>query len=263
MTLDFDLCTNAVIVAAHPDDEILWFSSVMRQAEKVIILYRDFWADPGIGERRAEAISNMPHPDVIWMEMTEAGSFGCADWSSPTISSSGLGFTSVATLRDLKSRVVKALPISTPAAPGPIRRAYEANFKESVERLRPLLDREMNVFTHNPWGEYGHEDHVQCFRALDMLRKEIGFKLWVSNYCSDRALPLAQRYFQRQPVSFMRLPTNIPYAREVAQAYIDADCWTWDDDWCWFEDECFMEAPLGPSMQDQQRHLLPLNFFKA
>ena len=74
MTLDFDLCTNAVIVASHPDDEILWFSSVMRQAEKVIILYRDFWADPGIGERRAEAISNMPHPDVIWMEMTEAGS---------------------------------------------------------------------------------------------------------------------------------------------------------------------------------------------
>jgi len=76
MAFGYGLCENAVIVAAHPDDEILWFSSVMRQAQQVIILYRDFWADPGIGARRAEAIRNMPHPDVVWMEMTEAGACG-------------------------------------------------------------------------------------------------------------------------------------------------------------------------------------------
>ena len=261
MTLDCDPRKNAVIVAAHPDDEILWFSSVMRQAKQVIILYRDFWADPDIGEKRAEAIRNIPHPDVVWMEMTEAGSFGCADWSSPITTDSGLKFTSIAALRDIKSRVVRTLPGSAPAATLPIWQAYEANFRESVERLRPLLRGDMNVFTHNPWGEYGHEDHVQCFRALDVLRKEIGFKLWVSNYCSDRSLPLAQRYFQRQPAAFVRLPTDIPYARAVAQAYMNADCWTWVDDWSWFEDECFMEAPLGPSTLDQQRHLLPLNYF--
>lgn len=233
----------------------------MRQAQQVIILYRDFWADPGIGERRAEAIDNLPHPGVIWMEMMEAGSFGCADWSTPTISHAGLKFTFVATLRDLKSRVVRTLPIAKPHATHPIRQAYEANFRESIKRLRPLLRKDNNVFTHNPWGEYGHEDHVQCFRALDVLRREIGFKLWVSNYCSDRSLPLAQQYFQPQHTEFVRLPTDIVYAREVAQAYMNANCWTWSDDWSWFEDECFIEAPLGPSMCDQQRHLVPLNYF--
>lgn len=250
-----------MIVAAHPDDEILWFSSVMRQAQQVIILYRDFWADPGIGERRAAAIGNLPHPGVVWMEMTEAGTFGCADWSSPVISDNGLQFTSTATLRDLKSRVVRTLPIAKPHATHSIRQAYEANFRESIERLRPLLRKNHNVFTHNPWGEYGHEDHVQCFRALDVLRKEIGFKLWVSNYCSDRSLPLAQQYFQPQQTEFVRLPTDIAYAREVALAYMNAGCWTWSADWSWFEDECFIEAPFGPSMCGQKRHLVPLNYF--
>ncbi|PHR23395.1 MAG: hypothetical protein COA37_08725 [Hoeflea sp.] len=261
MAFGYGLCENAVIVAAHPDDEILWFSSVMRQAQQVIILYRDFWADPGIGARRAEAIRNMPHPDVVWMEMTEAGACGCADWISPKLTESGLGLTSIATLRDFKSRLVKALPISAPAAPLPISQAYAANFRETIERLRPLLRKEMNIFSHNPWGEYGHEDHVQCFRALDVLRQEIGFKLWVSNYCSDRSLPLAQRYLRQQPSKFVRLPTDIAYAREVAKAYKDADCWTWDDGWEWFEDECFVEAPSGPAMQAEQGHLFPLNFF--
>jgi len=261
MTDQHDLLANAVIVAAHPDDEILWFSSVMGQAQQVIILYRDFWADPELGDRRAEAIGNLPHPNVTWLEMAEAGSFGCADWNAPALSESGLGFTSTATLRDIKSLVKKALPISAPAPEVPISQAYEANFRECVERLRPLLRKDMNVFTHNPWGEYGHEDHVQCFRALDLLRREIGFTLWNSNYCTDRSLPLAQLYFQPQPPAFVRLPTDIPYAREVAQAYIDADCWTWVDDWSWFADECFMEAPYGPSDHAAAGHLFPLNFF--
>lgn len=261
MAFGYGLCENAVIVAAHPDDEILWFSSVMRQAQQVIILYRDFWASPGIGDRRAEAIRNLPHPDVVWMEMTEAGACGCADWSSPSISDSGLELTSIATLRDIKARVVKALPVSAPAAPVSISQAYKANFRECVERLRPLLRADMNVFSHNPWGEYGHEDHVQCFRALDVLRKEIGFRFMVSNYCSDRSLALAQRYFQPQPASYVRLPTDIAYARQIARTYKDADCWTWDDDWNWFEDECFIEAPFGPSTGVRQSHLFPLNYF--
>jgi len=261
MTGHHELHENAVIVAAHPDDEILWFSSVMRHTQRVIILYRDFWANPGMGDRRAEAIENLPHPNVTWMEMAEVGSFGCADWASPTLTESGLGFTATATLRDIKSLMKKALPNSAPTSAVPISRAYEANFRASVDRLRPLLRKDMNVFTHNPWGEYGHEDHVQCFRAVDLLRKEIGFKLWISNYCSERSLPLAQLYFQQHPVSFHRLPTDISFAREVAQVYIDADCWTWVDDWTWFEDECFMEAPSGPSSAPEQGHLFPLNFF--
>ena len=261
MTDRLDLCENAVIVAAHPDDEILWFSSIMKQARQVVILYRDFWASPDLGAKQATAIANLPHNNVKWLELCEAGSFGCADWVSPTISDTGLAFTSIATLRDIKSMVKKALPVGSPAPTGRLAQAYDRNFLATVERLRPILTKDMNVFTHNPWGEYGHEDHVQCFRAVDLLRREIGFKLWMSNYCTERSLPLAMTYFQQDPGPFIRLPTDLDYARQVTKTYVDAGCWTWIDDWAWFEDECFMEAPESQSGAQGQGHLFPLNLF--
>ena len=119
----------------------------------------------------------------------------------------------------------------------------------------------MNVFTHNPWGEYGHEEHVQVFRVLACLREEIGFRLWMSNYCSDRTMPLAMRYFSPEPKPWVRLPADKKLAREIAQLYMRYDCWTWSPDWAWFDDECFMEAPHGEQALEPRGHLFPLNFF--
>ncbi len=82
----------------------------------------------------------------------------------------------------------------------PIAQAYRENYETLYRTLQPRLKPDMNVFTHNPWGEYGHEDHVQVFRVLDRLRDEIGFKLWMSNYCTERSMPLAMQYFSRKPV---------------------------------------------------------------
>ena len=50
--------------------------------------------------------------------------------------------------------------------------------------LRARLGDCRNVITHNPWGEYGHEDHVQVFRAVTALQAELGFAVWVSGYCA-------------------------------------------------------------------------------
>lgn len=102
---------------------------------------------------------------------------------------------------------------------------------------------------------------MQCFRAVDKLRHEIGFTQYMSNYCTERSLPLAMTYFEQRPGPFVRLPTDRAYAEQVAKAYIDAGCWTWVDDWSWFEDECFMQAPTAPSDAPGQGHLFPLNFF--
>lgn len=261
MTTEAELRRNAVIIAAHPDDEILWFSSIMKQADQVIILYRDFWASPDLGDQRAAAIARLPHDNVTWLELSETGSFGCANWQSPVLSEHGLAFSGVAALRDAKALIKKVLPISGEWPEQRLSETYAQNFETIVDRLRPILSADMNVFTHNPWGEYGHEDHVQCFRAVDLLRREIGYKLWMSNYCTERSLPLAMSYFEPEPRPFIRLPTDIDYARQVAQVYIDAGCWTWVDDWAWFEDECFMEAPERPSDSQTPGHLFPLNFF--
>ena len=34
-----DLLTNSVIVAAHPDDELLWFGAILKQVDQVIVVF--------------------------------------------------------------------------------------------------------------------------------------------------------------------------------------------------------------------------------
>ena len=102
------------------------------------------------------------------------------------------------------------------AAAKSVGRGYKENFQQIYDRLKARLKPDMNVFTHNPWGEYGHEEHIQMFRVLQKLREEIGFRLWMSNYCTDRAAPLAMRYFVKCPGGYVRQETDKAFASRVA-----------------------------------------------
>jgi LmbE family N-acetylglucosaminyl deacetylase len=257
---------NSVVIGAHPDDELLWFNSILRQVDEVIVVFKDFWAQPHIGAARAAAIADYPRVNVTCLNIAESGAYGCADWSDPATNEYGIilgleanrrALTRLARMSMSKMQVAR---LDTIAADS-VARAYEANFHAIADALRPRLRPDMNVFTHNPWGEYGHEEHVQVFRVLQVLRDEIGFKLWMSNYCTDRAMPLAMRYFVTAPGGYIRLPTDKAFADEVAAVYKKHDCWTWADDWAWFDEECFMEAPHAGSEVVPHRHLFPLNFF--
>lgn len=256
---------NSLIVGAHPDDELLWFNAIMKDVDRIVIVYRDFWAHPDLGAARGAAIADLPHPDVTCLELEEAGTYGCADWSNPEPDEIGIAFSRAAGLREVKRRIKQAVATLTPAnpayAPQSVTSAYRENYQRTMEALRPHLAPGMNVFSHNPWGEYGHEDHIQVFRVLEHLRDEIGFTLWMSNYCTERALPLASRYFQTAPGGYVRLKSDTAYADKVADVYRLHGCWTWADDWAWFEEECYMPAPSAHRDPSPQRHLMPLNMF--
>ncbi|MBD9623360.1 hypothetical protein IB279_10435 [Ensifer sp. ENS06] len=259
-----DFLKNSVIIGAHPDDELLWFTSILRKVDEVIILYRDIWSEPQMGDARAAAIKAYPRGNVRFLEMAETGSFDCADWTNPKPGPFGMEFGTEGTRRKAKRIVKKSLsqimPGSFRHSTRPIAQAYRDNYETLYRTLLPLLKPDMNVFTHNPWGEYGHEDHVQVFRVLDRLRDEIGFKLWMSNYCTERSMPLAMQYFSRRPQDYIRLPADKGFAEQVANIYRQHGCWTWRDDWIWFDDECFMEAPSSKP-ESGGFHLLPMNLF--
>jgi LmbE family N-acetylglucosaminyl deacetylase len=257
---------NSIIIAAHPDDEVLWFNSILRDVDEVIVVFSEFWAHPGLGKARAAALAEFPRPNVSCLNLTESGAYGCASWPAPELDEFGIAFTFEASRRELKRMAKRALPKVGPISHLPVAaenltRQYRINFSEIVDSLRPRLAAGMNVFTHNPWGEYGHEEHVQLFRALDLLRGEIGFRLWMSNYCTERSLPLAMRYFESAPGNYLRLSTDKAFADEVASVYKRHGCWTWAHDWAWFDEECFMIAPGAPSPAAPHRHLFPLNLF--
>lgn len=257
---------DSLIVGAHPDDELLWFNSILRDVDEVIVVYRDFWAQPGLGEAREAAISDYPRDNVTLLGIAESGAHGCADWTDPALTDSGIAFTLEAQRREVTRLARKSLSVVQAIDPGrvssdSVARLYQANYVAVREALRPRLRPGVNVFTHNPWGEYGHEEHVQVFRALSSLREEIGFRLWMSNYCTERALPLAMRHFSLSPGRYVRLPTDKAFADLVADTYRRHDCWTWSDDWVWFDEEFFMEAPRADADPTPHAHLFPLNFF--
>lgn len=266
MRVDRNFLKNSMIVGAHPDDELLWFNSILRDVDEVVIVYCDFWAHPQLGAARKRALADFPRGNVTCLGIAESGAYGCADWTNPTLNEFGIAFGIEANRRALTRLTKRSLSMvgsseRYPTSRESVASAYEANYAAVREALRPRLRPDMNVFTHNPWGEYGHEEHIQVFRALDSLREEIGFRLWMSNYCTERALPLAMRYFQTMPGGYVRLATDKEFASRVADVYKAHDCWTWADDWAWFDEECFMEAPRADAAPEPHRHLFPLNLF--
>ena len=80
---------DSVLVVAHPDDEVLWFSSLLDGIGKVIVVFQDSVEDSGLGERRVRAIAEMPF-DIECLSFAEAGSFGQADWDHPRVTPCGL-----------------------------------------------------------------------------------------------------------------------------------------------------------------------------
>jgi hypothetical protein len=59
---------ESVLVVAHPDDEALWFSSIVGRVRRVIIAYEACAELPELGARR--------RPDHVQVSMLE-GSFDC------------------------------------------------------------------------------------------------------------------------------------------------------------------------------------------
>ena len=251
---------NSIIIACHPDDELLWFGSILADVDRVMLVYEDYWADPALGPARAAALANHPRADIETLAMPEIGTALCGDWAGARIDDVGMAFHPAVRLRDAKQAAKRAL--GRAAAPaGSVAQRYGAQFDHLLSHLRESLRADMNVFTHNPWGEYGHEDHVQLFRVLDRLRGEIGFRLWMSNYVTERSLPLARRYFEPSPAPGLTLPVDAAYCERVADCYRETGCWTWAQAWSWFPTETFREAPRGPRDAGPQAHLGALNLF--
>jgi len=225
---------NAVLVVAHPDDEVLWFGSILREVGKVIIAFRDYAGVPGLGERRTTAMAELPYASLTCLGIAEAGSLKRANWGDPTTTEFGLALDEAAEHSETRLH-------------------YERNFATLRAALAGALTADIDVFTHNPWGEYGHEDHVQVYRVVERLQQSIGFRLWTSNYCSNRSATLASRYhIDDRPVK--RLPIDRAFAGRVARIYQRHDCWTWARDWVWPDEDCFLPGPLqlaaGQSVTD-------------
>jgi LmbE family N-acetylglucosaminyl deacetylase len=233
---------KSVIVVAHPDDEMLWFSSILARVSKIIVCMVDSQRHPELGPARKESMSRYPLPNLISLNMEQADTLGYgADWNNPVLTEYGI-----------------ALP-KKPDLAG----RYQANYSSLRNRLQQELSACSNVFTHNPWGEYGHEEHVQVYRVVKDLQAEFNFKIWYSNYCSNRSYPLMIRQLSGGGKQMLTLKTDRKIMDMIKKLYQDFGCWTWYSDWNGFSEDTFFSENNNENSEEKHSYdSFPLNFLR-
>jgi hypothetical protein len=153
------------VVVAHPDDEALWLSSAVASAQRIVFGFGAVFDRPGRSKARRLAVAALPLNGIVNLEIPESG----VNWQSYQIKP-------------------ELTPLGIKIAESSVRERYESNYARLHDGLRASLTGCADVYTHNPWGEYGHPEHIQVYRAVTALQEELGYKVWFSNYVSARNL---------------------------------------------------------------------------
>lgn len=207
---------SKVLVVAHPDDEILFFSSILQAMDKIVFCFSKCESH-AISIGRQEVQTLYPLPNTEWLNLDEADVFGEANWNKPAICDFGL--------------VV-----------GRNADRYRKNFDVMTTKLSDILEGFDEVYTHNPWGEYGHEEHVSVFQAVvHVVKQNSGARILVSGYVSDhsRRLFLARKGLLDGFVCHGVTPIDL--CDRLKHLYVKNKCWTWNDNYQWPTDEIFLE----------------------
>lgn len=203
---------DAVIVVAHPDDEILWFSSVLNRCKSVIVCFGPSATSRAKYDRgRTAVIKNYPLAKVRFLNIRQSDANGKGQWKRPPVDG---GFR-----------------LRRPSI------SYDENRKQLFNLLSPLLVDERVIFTHNPWGEYGHEEHIQVFDILADLKAQIGYEIYLSGYVGKRSLKTMMHNAHSLGGAPLVLETDKVLAGRLKKLYLQNDCWTWreDNEWPNFE----------------------------
>lgn len=242
MELPKDALEESVLIVAHPDDEVLWFGSILGRFDKIVICFTEAEHWPKLGEARRLSLAEHTYKDrLVLLDLCQVRSHNKSQWPEPKETEYGL------------------LLDKFPLFDGP----YKEQSFRLTDALEPHIRGASNIFTHNPWGEYGHEDHVQVCRVATNLATKHKSRVWYNNYVSNKSSALMRRYVQGFGQSYYTMPVDVQKAREIADTYYRNGAWTWMDDYVWFASECFVQGPLESQPQPCTGALFPMNYLRV
>lgn len=204
--------SKAAIVVAHPDDEVIWFSSLTRKVAKIVMCYG---SNPRVVERenqRRKVVQDYPIKTVQFLDLPEPDF-----WRGRQLG-----------------------PVDQELA-----RLDNENpeFRERLAAdLRSALKNISTVFVHNPWGEYGHDDHRRLYLVVSELQKDMGFQVYVSNYVEKRALHLMNAVFNMDITDIAMFEVEADDIMQIVRLYKQNSCWTWAENWKWPKQEQFLRV---------------------
>jgi len=242
MELPKDALNNSVLVVAHPDDEVLWFGSILNTVDKIIICFTDSERWPELGKARRKSLDEHACKDrIVELDLCQVKSHNKSKWPEPEETDYGL-------------RLDKYPGFDEP---------YQDQALHLAAALEPHIRDATNVFTHNPWGEYGHEDHVQVSKVATRLAGSNAASIWYNSYVSNKSSTLMRRYVQGFGKSYYTMPVDTEWARIIADTYYRNDAWTWMEDYVWFASECFVQGPLVSQPEPCTGALFPVNYLRV
>jgi LmbE family N-acetylglucosaminyl deacetylase len=233
--------TGSILVVAHPDDEILWFGSILDEVDKIVVCFLNDPAHPELAEARQRVLAEHPlREKIVCLGADETGSFNKASWPLPKATKYGL-------------RIVKDRKIA---------KRYRLCYRELRKQLAPMIRQATNVITHNPWGEYGHEEHVLVHRVATVLANSRRKPVWYGNHASTWSQELMRMYLDRSERQVIYRKVDESAMQNIANVYRANDAWTWFDDYRWFEDECFIRGPFTRARQPGAGWTCPVNLLR-
>lgn len=232
---------DSVLVVAHPDDEILWFGSVVGKVARIVICFEFDPANPDISAARQRCLDEHPFRDrIVNLGLEETCAFNKAQWPHPEPSAAGLAIS-----RDPQIAAV-----------------YERRARELAAALDNTNVSPANVFTHNPWGEYGHEEHVMVSRAATAWAQRSDATVWYDNYASNWSVDLMLQHLEVTDRRWIKAEVAIQEMNDIADIYKKHGAWTWLDDYQMFAHDHFVEGPLPAKDVPRTGSLMPVNLLR-
>jgi LmbE family N-acetylglucosaminyl deacetylase len=219
---------RAAIVVAHPDDEILWFSSLSARVGRIIMCYGAVSNVPERAEQRRRVVAAYPRKNVQFLDLPQPRFFR--------------GMSTE--IFDHETREL--------AEEDPTFRAA------LIDRIRPALSGFTTVFVHNPWGEYGHQDHRRVNMVVNALRGEMEFAVYVSCYVERQVAAHAVAMLDQGVRDTVSFSVSWPEIEPIFRLYQAHSCWTWTTNWNWPREEHFVQFGSGGSPRAGP---IPLDFF--
>lgn len=211
---------RAAIVVAHPDDEILWFSSLAAKVGRIVMCYGAVSNVPERAAQRRRLVEAYPLDTVQFFDLPQP-----AFWRG--------------------------------MSPGAFERATVELAEENpghrlalADRLRTALQGVDTVFVHNPWGEYGHEDHRRLNAVVNALRDEMKFKVYVSAYVEMQILNQVDGMLADGIGDVISFPTDRAEIEPIVAMYKLHSCWTWAENWRWPKEEHFFRVGEGVRIRE-------------
>jgi hypothetical protein len=236
------------IIVAHPDDEIIFFSSILKSASKIIFCFGPA-QDKIVSSGREKIKKKLPLNNIFFLNLKEANVFNEANWRDPKINHMGL-----------------------------IVHKNQSMYRQNYINLRSYLSKIINIgdtiYTHNPWGEYGHEDHVLIFNVIQSLKIKFKLKIFVNNYVSNKSYNFMKMCECLLSNITQHKTIDKKFTSKIKKIYISNFCWTFNDDYIWPKKEMFIKINLNNIFKYQKKNTfsgvlnyLPgnykINFFKV